>query len=413
MVLKKKIVVFLLLIMCLFCENAVAVQTEPSIIGTSAITVDVDTKEIIYSKNIDTRLYPASITKLVTAMLLSENKKPGDILTYSEKAKMQEPSSLDLPALDKLTAKNAMDAMLLYSANDIAYMIAENISGNINNFSILMNDKVKNLNLKNTNFVTPNGLHDPNHYTTAYDLSVIGREVYNYPWIMDTIKKSSSTFTTETNQEITIKNTNKLLGKDGCIGGKTGYTSDAGRCLLALYERNGRRILGVVLKSEYDKNDTVVFKDMEKIINWSYAASKEPVIKKNSIIKTLDTEYCIIPFLNSDTKFNISPFNKLSKKIQIDFTVKEDILRYKNDVEYETSFEINKFDPRKLDVNTPVGKLEVRDRDTTYSYNIYPTKNFDKSYINKFIIISSISIISFVLLIILALAIKRKRRTSK
>lgn len=412
MTLKKKIILFLLIIMCSFYEIAFASETVPTIKGAAGITVDVDTKEIIYSKNIDTRLYPASITKLVTAMLLSENKKPGDILTYSEKAKMQEPSSIDLPTLDKLTAKDAMDAMLLYSANDIAYMIAENISGTSDNFSILMNNKAKSLKLKSTNFVTPNGLHDPNHYTTAYDLSVIGRDLYNYPWIMDTIKKSSSTFITETKQEITIKNTNKLLGKDGCIGGKTGYTSDAGRCLLALYERNGRRILGVVLKSEYDKNDTVVFKDMEKIINWSYSSSKEPIIKKNSIVKALDSEYCIVPFLKTDTRFNISPLNKLSKEIHVDLMVKEDVLRYKNDVEYETSFEINKFDPRKLDVNTPVGKLVVKDRDTTYSYNIYPTKNFDKSYINKFITISSICIISFVLLIILALAIKRKRRTS-
>lgn len=410
---KKKIIPFLLILMLLLSKNAFAGELAPTIKGAAGITVDLDTKEIIYTKNIDSKLYPASLTKLVTAMVLSDNKKPEDILTYSKNAKMQEPSSLDLPAYDKLSAKDAMDAMLLYSANDIAYMIAENVSGTADNFSILMNDKVKNLNLQSTNFVTPNGLHNPNHFTTAYDLSIIGRGVSNYPWIMDTIKKAKSNITTQTNQVITVNNTNKLLGKNGCIGGKTGYTSAAGRCLLAFYERDGRKILGVVLKSEYDKNDTVVFQDMEKIINWSYAAAKAPIVAKDSVAKVIESEYSIVPFLSSDTKFEINPLDKLSKKIQIELTVKQDVLRYSNDIQYETYYEINKFDPRKLNVDTPVGKLIVKDRDSTYSYDIYPTANFDNSYIIKFITISSVCIAVFVLLIITAIVIKRKRRTSK
>lgn len=238
-------------------------------VGQAAITIDLDTNEIIYKKNIDVKMYPASITKLITAIILAEKKSPNDILIYSDKAKSEEPSKLDLEVGEKVSAKDAMNALLMYSANDIAYMIAENISGTAEDFSILMNTKAQELGLKSTHFVTPNGLPDPNHYSTAYDLAILSKAVYKNPWIMETLGTKTIQLTTSS-KTIDITNTNKFLGTDGCIGGKTGYTQAAGRCLMCIYERNGTKMLGIVLKSEYDENDTVVFDDMKKIIDYSY-----------------------------------------------------------------------------------------------------------------------------------------------
>lgn len=377
--------ILMLAMLIIFPKAAFAQDKPPEIKGQAAITMDVDTGEIIYSKNIDKRMYPASITKIVTAMILADKKKPSDIFTYSAKAKSQEPSKLDLPVGEKVSAANAMNAMLMYSANDIAYMIAENISGNMNDFSKLMNDKVKQLGLTNTNFITPNGLPNPNHYTTAYDLAIMTKELYKYPWIMDTIGKKETVVATSSSN-IKITNTNKLLGQDGCVGGKTGYTDAAGRCLMTLYEKNDRRILGIVLKSELDSTDSAVFNDMKSIINWSYSTQKVALIKGNSVIKTVNTTYNIIPFLPNNLKINL-PFINLQKSASVDLIVKDDILKYENDIPYEIQYNVDNFDTRDLDVNKTVGTMTVRLLDGTHVYKLYPSKSFDKSFTNNFILI--------------------------
>ena len=243
-------------------------DNQPSIKGEAAIVIDGETGRIIYSKNIHEKMYPASTTKLMTAILLEENKSPEDTLVYSKDAQLQEPRNLFLPVGTKISADNSMDALLIYSANDIAYMVGENISGSSDEFVKLMNEKAEEMNLKDTHFENPSGLPNDNHYSTAYDLALIAKKAYDYPWIMEAINKESSYIKTE-NKEIdfVIDNTNVLLNRNGCIGGKTGYTDGAGKCLVAFYERGGRKRIGVVLKS---KDDITVFEDMEKIIDWSY-----------------------------------------------------------------------------------------------------------------------------------------------
>lgn len=350
----------------IFNTNIYAMEPMPDIKGTSAITVDVHTKEIIYSKNIDKKMYPASTTKLLTAILLSENKKPTDLLTYSDKAKSKESYSLDINVKpievnDKFTAEDAMNAMLLVSANDIAYMIGENIGGSEKDFSKLLNDEVSKLNLKNTHFVTCTGLHDKNHYSTAYDLSVIGRNLYNYPWVLNSLSLDKTTLKTASGNSMEIKNKNKLLNKNGCIAGKTGYTSEAGRCLVSLYDRNGRKIVGVVMNSIYDINDKTVFEDMEKIVNWSYNAKKDPLIKKDSIVETKNLTYNILPMIN------------YKKSIDIPVIVKEDINVYKDSEYISSDINIEDIHPWKLNKNTPIGTICIKGRDWSREYSLYPT----------------------------------------
>lgn len=245
----------------------------PEIYGESAIVVDIDNNKIIYAKNIDKRLYPASTTKLMTALIMADRKTENDIFNYSERVRKLDGRKLVLPPGEKISAKEAMNAMLIFSANDVAHMIGENIGGSVEKFAETMNKKAMELDLQDTNFMNPSGLPDENHYTTALDLSKIAMEVAKYPWIMDTISKDEHMFITETRKiQIPINNTNLLLGINGCNGGKTGHTDAAGWCLVSFYERDGKRLVGVVMKSQ---DQDTVFKDMEVIIDWSYDRIKE------------------------------------------------------------------------------------------------------------------------------------------
>ncbi len=383
-------------------------DTLPEIYGSSAITVDMQTNEIIYEKNPDTKIYPASTTKLLTAILLEKNKKETDMLTYTAGAKAQPESSLNtvthpIEVGDSMSAKDVMDALLIFSANDMAYVIAENLSKDVSEFANKMNEEVQNLNLKNTHFVTPNGLHNPEHYTTSYDMSIIAREAFKNSWIRNTIYKSTSTITTSKGATFSIINTNKLLGKDGCIGGKTGYTVPAGRCLVAIYERDNRKILGIVMNSIYDANDTYVFNDIEKIINWSYNKAPYVLHKKDSIISKKNVDFKFLPFVN------------LKKSIEVPIKTEEDINYYDNDLnkkELQQKITITNVNIKSLKGKIPIGILTVKQRDFSKSYKIYSALS-KYSFSKQIFSIYSILFMPLFILILIFLFMKNKPRKYK
>ncbi|MHC1721386.1 MAG: D-alanyl-D-alanine carboxypeptidase family protein [Clostridiaceae bacterium] len=369
---KKKRLTAILALMMVFLMNLNVIAAgentaKPDIYGQAAITIDLQTNEIIYEKNIDLNMYPASTTKLLTALLLAENKNKTDLLTYTESAKSQPEYSLNvnlqpIQVGEKMSAKDAMLGLMLYSGNDVAYMIADNISGNATAFMDKMNEKIKALKLKNTHFVTPNGLHDTNHYTTAFDLSVIGREALKNEWVKETVGTKAATITVSSGVSMAIENRNKLLGKNGCIGGKTGYTSQAGKCLVALYERDGRQMLGVVMNSVYDKDDVFVFNDMEKIIDWSYNAKRTTLFSKGNVIKIQNFEYKPLIFAGP------------VKTIDVPLISKEDITYYENDVnkaELKENYKFNKISLPALIGAKSIGTLSLEERTTINTYNVY------------------------------------------
>ncbi|UZQ51137.1 D-alanyl-D-alanine carboxypeptidase family protein [Clostridium kluyveri] len=409
---KNNIILFVLIFtLCLNLNVSAADEssnTLPEIYGTSAITVDMQTNEIIYEKNPDTKIYPASTTKLLTAILLEKNKKETDMLAYTAEAKAQPQSSLNSAAHpievgDTISAKNVMDALLMFSANDMACVIAENISKSIPEFANKMNEEVQSLNLKNTHFVTPNGLHSPEHYSTSYDMSIIAREAFKNSWIRDTIYKSTSTVTTSKGASFAIMNTNKLLGKDGCIGGKTGYTDPAGRCLVAIYERDNRKILGIVMNSIYDANDTYVFNDMEKIINWSYSKTPYILHKKDSVID------------KKDVKFKFLPFTDFEKTIKVPIKTEDNVSYYDNDLnkkELQQKITITTVNMKSLKGEIPIGILTVKQRDFSKSYKIYSGLS-KKSFLKHMFSIYSIILIPVFILILIFLFMKNKSRRYK
>ncbi len=407
----KKITKFIastLIFTSVFSTVAFAKAPEPELIGTSALAVDLETNEIIYAKNIDKKMYPASITKLMTALLLAENKSPGDLLNYPEAAKNEAPYSYGLNvhpvnAGDTFTASNAMDILLLYSGNDIAYMIAENVGGSVNNFVKMMNEKAKELKMTNTHFVTPNGLDDntPDHLTTAYDLSILLKAIMSNDWTKSVINKKEASVQSTKGPVAKIENRNKLLGINGNIGGKTGYTDKSGRCLVSVYERENRKIATVVLNSEYDyPKDTKVFEDMEKLADYSYNAEKELLLQKDSDLNTITLKYNAIPLIGPE------------RAIRVPVTIHEDITYYDTEVKPEINYNVNNLSAWKLNKDKSVGQVSVKIKNSESKYDLYPTIS-KLDIIKENILIYSIMLIVIISLIVLTIYLINKKKRSK
>lgn len=406
-----RLLFFALAFTLVFSTTVFAAANPPDLVGKAAISVDMDTNEIIYAKNIDNKMYPASITKLITALLLAENKATTDELKYTKNAKAQPPYSYNLnihPVAvgDTMSADNVMDGLLLYSGNDIAYMIADNVGGNPVNFAKMMNAKAAKLGMTGSHFITPNGLDDLNdqHYTTAYDLTLAGRAAYKNDWIKKSMGKKTSIIKSTNGPKATVANRNKLLGIAGNVGGKTGYTLKAGRCLVSIYERNGRHIIGVVMNSDYNlPKDTVVFEDMTKLINYSYIAKKVVSTKKDTAIKTISVSYKVLPF--------IGPV----KTVNVPLESKEDISFYTNNVKQITTIKTDVIKPWKLSKKTSIGTLVTKQKDSVKTYKLYPMISASTLIKDNIIIYAGALIVLIVIigLIIFLISSINKRRSGR
>lgn len=329
----KKFFRALMLIICLtlvapiFNTTKAFAATEPQIIGASAITMDMDTGEIIYSKNADVQRSPASTTKLLTSLLFAENKNKSDIISYSDvSADVTETSLTNFigntaKAGDTLTADEVMNAVMVYSANDAAVMMAESVAGSVDAFCELMNQRAQELGAVNSHFVSPNGLEtDPNNHnvTTAYDLALIAKEAFQNDWVREAsgIDKTSVTLD---GKKIYIETRNKILGVDGNIGGKTGNETKAGHCFVGYYNINGRNLITVVLGSEYGADGMNVFYDTEAIADYSYDAQKTTYKSAGDEISTVDLSYKLFKFFG--------PTKTITAPVILD----QDVEYYKND----------------------------------------------------------------------------------
>ncbi|WBW96037.1 D-alanyl-D-alanine carboxypeptidase family protein [Oceanirhabdus sp. W0125-5] len=359
----KKTLLMMLTILILSANIVLADETTNETLNlsvSSAISYDMETDEIIYTLNIDKKIYAASITKVMTALLLAENMEKTDMLVYTESAAKQPAYSYRenvqyIAIGDKIRADYVMDMLLLYSANDIAYVIADNVAGNTENFMKMMNDKAIELGMKNTHYETANGLDKdyPEHVTTAYDLMRLFKAAYENPWVRESMNKEKSIVKSLNTPSRTLTNRNKNLNKAGCIGGKTGYTDRAGRCLGAIYERNGRKIISIVLNS---KN---LFEDVEKLADYSYSAKKVLYIPKGGILKTIEQPYKPVPLLD------------VSLMAEIPIYLKEDLKYYKNDIAPELTYNDSDVDVWRLNNNTPFTSVTLTLRDYSCEYDAF------------------------------------------
>ncbi len=300
MKLRKKILIFVILFIVLI--NNYVFADELRLNATSAILVEVSTGRIIYERNSTEKKYPASITKIMTAILVLENCKLEDMVTVSESALSNIPSgyvTCDLIAGEEISVENLLYALMVKSANDAAYVLAEHVGGTVDAFSDMMNIKARELGCTGTHFVNPNGIHEERHYTTAYDMYLIA----NYAMKNETFRKlvTTKSYTLPATNlyskaDRSFNTTNALIDDNSslfykyAIGIKTGYTSQAGECLVAESSRDGLDFIAVVLDAGTPSQGNR-FIDAKKLFDYGYDNYTLTKIKeKNTVIDTIEIE---------------------------------------------------------------------------------------------------------------------------
>ena len=231
-------------------------------VGAAAI-FSLEEKRALYADNVFAQLYPASLTKVMTAIVALENASPDTLLTASANVTNLEAGAqaIGLAAGDTMTLDQAIRILLIYSANDVAVMIAENIGSDVTGFIDMMNRKAASIGATSTNFVNSNGLSDNNHYSTAYDMYLIFREAISIPLFQEVINMNSysTVYHDSSGNEKTVNVNSTNLYNRGVIaapsgitviGGKTGTTYAAGHCLILLAkDTSGRSYISVVMRS--------------------------------------------------------------------------------------------------------------------------------------------------------------------
>lgn len=244
----------------------------PEISARGVFIKDLTTDTILYQKDANIRLPIASTTKIATALVGVEYFKPNSVLTVKDSANI-EGAKVGLISGESLSFRSVLYGMLLNSGNDAAFTIAENYPGGVLSFVSAMNKKALDLNLPNTHFQNPAGFDDKNHFSSASDLAKIsGEALKNYQLARIFATKETDVFSLDKKYSHHLSNLNKLLSQvTGVLGIKTGYTSLAKENLVTLVEREGHRILMVVLGSD-DR-----FGETTQLIDWTYANFKWPV----------------------------------------------------------------------------------------------------------------------------------------
>ncbi len=332
---RKFITVFVLLFV--FSFNAMALN-EASVSASSAVLIDGDTLEVLFSKNADKVRSMASTTKIMTALLAVESGKLNEIITVKEKIYI-EGTAIGFSKGDKISLEDVCYGMLLESGNDAAVLAAEYLAGSEKKFSVLMNKKAKEIGMTSTNFVTASGLDDEEHYTTAYDMALLGAYAVKNEKFREIC--SSKTHTADfIEPDITrnFSNHNKLLRYcEGVYGIKTGFTKKSGRCLVSACERNGKTLVAVTLNAPDDWNDH------ERLYEYGYSLYQE-----NILTAEIPDEVIVA---GSD-----------KRKIKISCYGDESVFTRKNK-QLEYSIYINRILYAPINKNDVIGKLVVLNGD--------------------------------------------------
>lgn len=334
---KKILIVLFMLIFVLNISISYGISDVPDISAGAAILIDSSSEKIIYSKNESEKMYPASTTKILTAILTIENCNLDDVVTVPYEAISSIPSGYSVAALqvgEQLTVEQLLQVMLIHSANDAANVLAYHVSGSIDAFANLMNQKVEELGLTNTHFTNPSGMHNENHYTTAYDLAIIMKYCMKNTTFrkLSSLKYCTIPATNKYDQRV-YNTTNELLIYDNrdvqsnyyykyAIAGKTGYTTEAKNCLVSVSNKDDLELICVVLSAGlYPNNLSAKFVDTKTIFNYGY---------NNYTIRKLREQNAIA------TQIEISNATKETRNL--DLLISKDITALVSQDDLETEF---------------------------------------------------------------------------
>ena len=287
------IMLTILSVLCLPVRPVMALTEPPAIVGVGGVVIDAELGTVLFDKFKDEKLEPASTTKVMTALLTLEKLDLDKKVIIDEETSFTPGSRIYLLEGEEVTVDQLLHALLIESANDAALALAKEISGSVEEFAKLMNQRAKELGAENTNFVNPHGLHQEGHLSTAYDLALIAREAMKNPVFREYVLTYQYTIPA-TNKQPTryLYNTNRLIYDgltkvdaagvlrpakyEGATGIKTGYTPEAGGCLVASASRDGSEFISVVLKS----TDLGRFGDSIALLDFAFANYKSVVAVK-------------------------------------------------------------------------------------------------------------------------------------
>lgn len=288
----KKICIYLCVIMLImFPINVSAEGLKLAPNAASSILIEASTKQVLYANNEKQKLYPASTTKIMTMILMFEAINKGklkwdDVLTCSAYAASMGGSQVYLEEGEQMSVTDLFKAISIASANDACVMMGERIAGTNDGFVKMMNEKAKELKLVNTHFMNATGLHDDNHYTCAQDLATMASYLIKIgdKKLFDTTSLYDSYIRENSPQKFWLVNTNKLLKSyDGCDGLKTGYTREAGYCIVSTAKRNGLRLIAVVMKESEPK---VRNQEISQLLDYGFSLYENVTLfKKNEVIE--------------------------------------------------------------------------------------------------------------------------------
>lgn len=392
-------------------------NNEPELTAEYAVLMDYETGTVLYDKNGSKKLYPASTTKIWTAYLVLKYVSDLNDVVKIENLPQIEGTSMYLKNGESFTVKELLESLLVHSSNDVAYVLANYVSGSVEKFVDLMNKEAKAIGAKNTNFNNPHGLPDENHYTTAYDMALMSRECMNNKFFREMVNLKYVKYPANDVYEYEryFINSNKFLnssekikykGKDIEIkydivdGIKTGFTNDAGRCLLSSAVKGNIRLISTVFKTK--GND--IYLDSRTLIDYGFDNFKSySIVDKSKYTSSTDVMF------TKQGKLVYEPSH--SYKVIIPKTLKTE--------DYKTSVKLDKID-LPINKGDKVGTLEVYKGNTLdASIDLIATDNLNSVFAfvteNKVLYNTLkvlIYILIFIVIIIVVLVAKKKIKKS-
>ena len=296
----KVVLITIFIVMFLVNASKVYADDELKVNAKSALMIETNTGKIIYEDNINEQNYPASVTKILTAILTIENCELDDTATVTQTAISNIPEGYVVAPLyvgEQIKIEDLLYALMLKSSNDAAYVLAEHVGGSVDGFSDIMNKKAKEIGCKNSHFVNPNGIHNPEHYTTAYDMYLISKyamENETFAKIVSTYKHTLPATNKYPNKDRIMENTNSFINpsssyyNESVKGIKTGTTDQAGNCLITDSAQNGLEFITVVLGAQTSNSK---FSETQKMIDYAFKNyTLTELHKKGDVITNIEVE---------------------------------------------------------------------------------------------------------------------------
>lgn len=389
--------------------NINASQTSFPIYSDGAVLMESSTGKILYGKNENEKLYPASTTKILTAILAIEKCNLKDKIVASNSAIMSIPSGYSNASIqpgEALTVQELLELFLIHSANEVGYIFAEHISGNIENFSTLMNQKAKELGCKNTHFTNPSGIHNKEHYSTAYDMALIAKYCMKNETFRSIVSKTSCTIeATDKYEKRYFQNTNDLIIPTSkyyykyAIGIKTGFTSQAKNCLISASLKDNMELITVALGAEATEDGrSGRYVDTLNLFEYGFSNYKiQKISSANTTVKEISIENA-----TKDTK-------------NLPLLLKDDIIALTpnsidlNNLNYNVSLNENIVAP--IQEGELLGKITYNIDGITYSSDLIAGHSVEKFNLN--LIIAQIIFAIIVLFILIKLFSSKKKSKNK